>query len=502
MSLEGPQGTRSTPPTKHQVASSPGAAPAKLADIVAERIQADIAAIHWPAGHLLGNEAQLMEQYNVSRATLREAIRQLERHGVATMRRGFGGGLVVQDSARMAAIQAIATYLELTDVSLDELFEARAILELQSVDLAIRRLSDADIAALRAQLRALEQGEHGDVAHELECARAIRLIVMGASRNLALTLFLEALNRVTGGFMPDADRLASMPGHRARSLETVRRLAEAVISGNPLEAEQAVLARTASVRESADANLEHFTRNTRRKSAIDRGAAPQIADWDNSKKLPHRLAIAIAREVSQGARSVGERIGSEAEFLTRYGVSRAIFREAIRLLESYGIVQMRRGYGGGLAVGSPSPARTVSLVSGYLIHAGLDSTQFFEVLAGLELAVAPLAAARMTTEQVQALQAHAVALAEGSRREIMDGIAANSLALKDCIANRAVSLIGRIIHQVAAAPGYQATLPPLTRCRQLLAQHVELLASIAARDAAMARRIVLRMMRSPDPARP
>jgi DNA-binding FadR family transcriptional regulator len=442
----------------------------------------------------LGNEAHLMATYSVSRATLREAIRQLERHGVATMRRGFGGGLVVLDSARMAAVQAMATYLELTDVSLDELFEARAVLELQSVDLAIRRLSDLEIQTLRGQLRTLQQAPPSDTALELECAKAIRLTVTGASRNLALSLFMEALNRVTGGFMPDPGRLAAMTEHRARSRDTICRLAEAVISGSPLEAEQAVLARVAAVKEVATANLKYYTRVARRKSALDRGAEPHIAEWNDSRKLPHRLAIAIAREVAQGKNIVGHRIGSEPEFLARYGVSRAIFREAIRLLESYGIVQIRRGHGGGLSVGSPSPARTVSLVSSYLIQGKLESAQFYEVLEGLELAVAPRAALRADAGQIQVLREAAALLVGRDRREVVEGVSAQSLALKACIGNRAINLVGQVIHQVA--PRYRSTLPSKVRCQQLLAQHTELLGAIAARDAAMARRIVLRMVES------
>lgn len=475
----------------NQVAEPLGMARSKLSDVIAERIQAEITALNWPMGHLLGNEAQLMETYNISRATLREAVRQLERHGVATMRRGFGGGLVVQDSARAAAVQAMATYLELADAHLDELFEARAILELQSVDLAIKRLSDEDIATLRMQLRMLQQTPRDDTALELECAKAIRLTVMGASRNLALSLFMESIGRVTGGFMPDAERFAAMTEHRARGRDTVCRVAEAVISGNPLEAEQAVLARVAFVKQAAVANLEHYTRTSRRKSVLERGAAPQIAEWDSNGKLPHRLAVVIAREVAHGKVPPGQRLGSEPDFLVRYGVSRAIFREAIRLLESYGIVEMRRGHGGGLITGVPNPTKTVSLVSGYLLQGKLSSAQFNEVLEGLELAVAPLAAQRADLAQIEALREAAGALAAGARREVVEGVAAQSLVLKSCIDNQAISLIGRIIHQVA--PRYRSTLPSLQACRQMLGQHVELLDAIAVRDAAMARRAVLRM---------
>ena len=91
--------------------------PAKLAERVAEALKRDISAIGWPVGQVFGSEAQLMERYGIGLATLREAIRQLERHGVANMRRGSGsgsgsgsgGGLVISRPARDSAALALAT---------------------------------------------------------------------------------------------------------------------------------------------------------------------------------------------------------------------------------------------------------------------------------------------------------------------------------------------------------------------------------------------------------
>ena len=67
----------------------------KLGEQLAERVEEEIIASGWPVGKVLGSEAELIERYGVSRAVFREAMRIVDHHGVAEMRRGPGGGLVV-----------------------------------------------------------------------------------------------------------------------------------------------------------------------------------------------------------------------------------------------------------------------------------------------------------------------------------------------------------------------------------------------------------------------
>ena len=75
----------------------------KLAATVAAQILADVMAEDWPVGEVFGSEAELLEQYGVSRAVFREAVRLVEHQQVATMRRGPGGGLVVIEPSAAAS---------------------------------------------------------------------------------------------------------------------------------------------------------------------------------------------------------------------------------------------------------------------------------------------------------------------------------------------------------------------------------------------------------------
>ena len=85
-----------------------------LASVVASRIEDEVVARGWPIGEVLGSETELIERFAVSRAVLREAVRLVEHAGVARMRRGPGGGLVVSEPDRRAVVRAMAVWCSRT----------------------------------------------------------------------------------------------------------------------------------------------------------------------------------------------------------------------------------------------------------------------------------------------------------------------------------------------------------------------------------------------------
>src|SRR6202050_431050 len=132
-------------PPRRPGASSDAKRAAKLAD----RIVGDVVALGWPVGDVIGSEAELLERYHVSRAVFREAVRLVEHQQVARTRRGPGGGLVVTEPTVDAVIDAVVLYLYRAEARLDELFEARLVLEDIATGLAPARLEEQDLATLR-----------------------------------------------------------------------------------------------------------------------------------------------------------------------------------------------------------------------------------------------------------------------------------------------------------------------------------------------------------------
>jgi len=209
----------------------------KLAEVVSQQIEANIIDSGWPLGEVIGSEADLLATHGVSRAVLREAIRLLEHHGVAAMKRGPGGGLVVTEPDSDAVVRAAAVFLRYRQVEPAQLFDARIALELAAVREAAERIDEAGIARLRAALEheaELRGGEVDARSHDFH------VVVAELSGNPALHLFVEVLTRMSvAGFMGTGaifDRKAARRKSSAAEVAEVHAvheaIAEAIIAGD------------------------------------------------------------------------------------------------------------------------------------------------------------------------------------------------------------------------------------------------------------------------------
>jgi len=167
----------------------------KLAEQVALEIEADTIEAGWPVGEVLGSETELIERYGVSRAVFREAVRIVEHHMVARMRRGPGGGLVVTAPDLNAAQRSVALYLDYANVHADDMFEARTAIETTAVRAATERLTEEGVVRLREILAA---EVHSD-AEVLESGQAhdLHVTIAALSGNPALHLFAQILISLT-----------------------------------------------------------------------------------------------------------------------------------------------------------------------------------------------------------------------------------------------------------------------------------------------------------------
>lgn len=68
-------------------------------------------------------------------------------------------------------------------------------------------------------------------------------------------------------------------------------------------------------------------------------------DPHSAEPLYQQIALSLARDISSGKLAQGARIPSEAELMTRHGVSRVTVRQAVQLLVRNGQVVSRRGKG-------------------------------------------------------------------------------------------------------------------------------------------------------------
>lgn len=96
----------------------------KTSEKVAFKLAHDIVAGGLVEGDRLPREAELVDQYGVSRESLREALRLLEAQGMVSIRRGPGGGPIVGRAESANLARTMTLYLHLSGSTYDELLRA------------------------------------------------------------------------------------------------------------------------------------------------------------------------------------------------------------------------------------------------------------------------------------------------------------------------------------------------------------------------------------------
>ncbi len=422
----------------------PGALPsAKRAAKVADRIVEDVRAAGWPVGEVLGSETELLEHYQVSRAVFREAVRLVEHQQVARTRRGPGGGLVVTEPTVGAVIDAVVLYLHRVAAPLDEVFEARVVLEEIACELASERALQTDRAEFRrvAESTALNPDDPGE----------LHTFVASVSRNPALELFVDVLNRVALLYSQDAQALGTSVAEdtlRAH-VDIARALSEAdAVSTRRLLPDSAVLAQ----------------------SGQGKGA--------------EAVARSITRKIVAEDLRAGALVGTEPELIEREGVSRALLREAVRLLEYHQIARMRRGPGGGLFVAAPRADAVTDVAAIYLAWRGMDMPGLAELRTDLEAAIAALAAARVNTSGVARLHEAMTREEEDADAGRTDAAYLLHAAVAEVARNRVLHLVALVLIRLSRL--HQADRLPAKTQKQIRAEvlrtHAGIIEAIEAGD--------------------
>jgi len=326
----------------------------KLASKIAREIEADIVRRGWTVGESLGSEQALQQRFRVSRSVLREAVRLVEHHQVARMRRGPGGGLLICEPDAGPATRAVVIYLEYLGTTLGDLLNARLVLEPLAASLAAERIDEAGIARLRSVLSAEEQWKPGLPAPRDE----FHIALAEQSKNPVLQLFIDILMRLTTRYA-----LQSRTDSATEAIEAVDQMhvdhSEIVAA---VTAGDSARAKTLSQR-----HVEAVTAWLQQHHAGAKRRKPRPLDVDAPQgKLAEMLAATIGADIVAGGRPVGSVFGTETALLERYRVSRAAFREAVRLLEYHSVAHMRRGPGGGLVIAEPAAQASIDTIALYL----------------------------------------------------------------------------------------------------------------------------------------
>jgi GntR family transcriptional repressor for pyruvate dehydrogenase complex len=164
----------------------------KVSDNIIAQIRDSILSGRLKPGDRLASEKELTTQFEVSKATMREALRVLEVMGLIEIRKGTGGGTFVAEVDMRTTINSIINFLHFKPVSIREITMLRYMIEPTVARIAATKVTGKDIQYLRDAVREHSREGESEVSREISFHRY--LARMAGNTILVLTIdFIDNL---------------------------------------------------------------------------------------------------------------------------------------------------------------------------------------------------------------------------------------------------------------------------------------------------------------------
>src|SRR5881394_3792768 len=113
-------------------------------------------------------------------------------------------------------------------------------------------------------------------------------------------------------------------------------------------------------------------------------------------RVSGEIAQRIKAAIRGGALAPGDQLPPERDLTQQLGVSRVSVRDALRMLEANGLIEVRVGARGGAFVTAPAPKLVGEGLADMLLLAAVDPAQVTEARMIFELGILDLACERAT----------------------------------------------------------------------------------------------------------
>ena len=185
-------------------------------------------------GDRLPPERELAQQLNVSRASVREAMRLLDMKGLVVIRPG--AGTFITEDAIEAIVQAFSSLLNDRTSAAGDVFEMRLLLEPHVVSLAAQRASEGDIQRMTEILDA-QEAEIATGGTGVEFDTEFHFAIASATKNTAPIAVTQAISAILSQSREDS--LLS-PERSRLSLQSHKQILAAIEARQPRKAGDAM----------------------------------------------------------------------------------------------------------------------------------------------------------------------------------------------------------------------------------------------------------------------
>ena len=210
-----------------------------LVDTVADQLLDQIIEGRIEIGSALPSEADIAAKANVSRLTVREALKALRAKNVVNVQRGRGTYINPPEAwtSLEAMMRATARGIGEGNASL-QLLEVRRMIETGAASLAAGRRAPADVARLEQHLAGMEAASAAaDVEAFVRADIAFHDVLLRASGNVLVPAMYEPLNRLLASGRRETSALPVIQQH---AIGMHRKILVAVAAGNTEEARLAM----------------------------------------------------------------------------------------------------------------------------------------------------------------------------------------------------------------------------------------------------------------------
>lgn len=209
--------------------------PARASHDIVQQIKNQVFTGRIPAGNRLPSENELCETFGVSRTTVRDALRVLESQGFVEIKVGAGGGAFVTEPRHETVTESLSNMLKMQNVDIEQLAEARLVIETSIVALAAKRATAKDLATIEEAIAEARAGQNSGDPHFTPHSVSFHVALAQAAKNQVL---LFTVNSFRSLFYETIEKLVPDPDMQARAIDDHQKILDAIKERNAEKAER------------------------------------------------------------------------------------------------------------------------------------------------------------------------------------------------------------------------------------------------------------------------
>ncbi|NGU65859.1 FadR/GntR family transcriptional regulator [Clostridium perfringens] len=167
-------------------------------------------------GDKLPTERVMAEELQVSRTSIREAMRALEVVGLIESRQGAGN--YIREEFDDVLLEPLSIVFMLQNGTNKDIFELREVLELSTIFLSVMRISDEELKKLGELVERFKTSR--DEEENVKIDSEFHSIIVKGANNVLITNLLEGVSELVDKFISEGRRaILSDEGNRGKLLD-------------------------------------------------------------------------------------------------------------------------------------------------------------------------------------------------------------------------------------------------------------------------------------------